>query len=138
MIRIEQFNLKDAEYLRSMAIEDLHQDFHKWAKMNVQSGPAYAGYIDNELVCAAGIRLYEKKLGVIWAVFTSAVKEHKLSVFKSIKVWIKLMMKEFELKELWAESKKGFPASQRLLKHLGFVLDSESDDYYFYKLKVGK
>jgi RimJ/RimL family protein N-acetyltransferase len=136
MIKIRKFSLEDAEILCPKAFEKGMSDgeWREGAEINLKSGPAFTGILDDKVIGSAGIRLDGNK-GYVWAVFSEKVKDNKMKVFRSIKVMMDILVAQFNLKELWADSKKGFIESQRLLEHLGFRKELETETHYLYVRK---
>jgi len=139
MLRLRKFKPSDIEKLRPVAIDHslLGQVKYckKWAKANAKSGPAYTGFKDGQMVGAAGIRLLNSNEGLLWAVFSTRMKECVKTTMRSSRELLTILVEEFGLKVLHAESRKGFTASQRMLKHLGFVkTDKETKTHYYYQL----
>ena len=123
--RIRQFELKDADYLCPRAIDTSIRNrpdyYQKWAKVNLDAGPCYAGLLDGVVVVVAGLRIFEDHTGLVWAVFSEDVKKDLRTVLRAMKRFIGIWFEEFSLTRLEARSRIKFPASQTLLKHLGFT-----------------
>jgi len=141
MLRLRKFEPSDIEKLHPDVIDTelltSVEYCREWAEYNVLHGPAYTALIRDRIVGAAGIRLHEQNTGILWAVFTTAMRQHVKSMLRSSRALIAILLEEFEITTLYAESRKGFAASQRLLEHLGFKRTTdETSTHYFYKLEV--
>jgi RimJ/RimL family protein N-acetyltransferase len=142
MIYIRPYDPKDAEAICPNAIDDSlcnDEDYWRaWARANAVCGPAYTGLIGDEIVGVAGIRNTGDDRAWVWAAFSPRIQKCKKDACRSMKIFLKTMMEEFQIKEVWAESRKGFRASQRLLEHLGFEnAGHETDTHYHYMLRAG-
>jgi len=139
---IRMFESSDADVLCPTAVDEtLHNETDKWkqwAIVNAQAGPAYTAVNEaGELIGAAGIRLVRTGVGNVWAVFSPKVRDYKKDVLRWLKTMLPIIMEEFDLKKLRTDSRKGFAASQRFLKHIGFrCLRKETESSYFYILEV--
>ena len=141
MLELRKFDPDDMDTLKTAAIDDHmfgNQGYLKaWAEYNGKAGPAYTGLKDGKIVGAAGVRLYEKNTGELWAVFSKEIAKHKKELLRSARELLGIILTEFNLRTLVATSKKDLPTSQRLLEHLGFVkTDNETSTHFIYTLEV--
>ena len=141
MLKLRKFKLSDIEHLRPEAIDGSvigrPEYCRTWAKLNIENGPAYTAYINNEIVGSAGIRLTSDNEGVLWAVFSTKMKDHIKGTLRSSRELISALIIEFNLKTIYALSRKGFAAPQRMLEHLGFErMNEEPKTDYYYKLEI--
>ena len=139
MLRLRKFEPSDIEELRPTAIDRslLGQVKYckKWAKANAESGPAYTAFKDGQMIGSAGIRLLNSNEGLLWAVFSTKMEKCVKTTMRSSRELLAVLIEEFDLKTLHAESRKGFAASQRMLEHLGFVkTNKETKTHYYYQL----
>lgn len=146
LLQMRQFKKEDAELLCQQAIEQELKDnpeyYREWAKINEESGPAYTMIVNDKIIGAAGIRLMKdeqgENIGWAWTIFTPLAVKNKFSMIRSILTMMRIIAKDFNLKWLASESKKGFAASQHLLEHLGFrKMNEETETHYYYKLEIG-
>jgi hypothetical protein len=127
MLDIRKFEPEDAEYICPIAVDEvLHLQLDAWRKSamaNANAGPAYTGLLNGEIVTVAGVRLYYhngKKVGWLWAAFSPKIIRHRKTLLRSLKVMLNILVEEFKIEMLYADSRIGFSASKRLLNHLGF------------------
>ena len=140
MLKFRSFEIEDIKELYQNAIDDIvsntsETDLLKYAEINKNAGPAFTGLLNDKPICAAGIHLRRGKSGHLWSVLSKSASNHKKTVFKSLKLMLGIVIKQNGLRKIITESRKGFPQSQRLIEHLGFIRQRHSfrDDYYFYR-----
>jgi len=138
MLDIKPFKKEDAELICKDAVDDsLHNNeeyWQKWAAINEVAGPGFTGYYKGELVGAAGINITDDGVGRVWLVMKSTAAKYKFSIIKTLRLMLPILMKNFNVKSVIADSRKGFIQSQRLLEHLKFIkMDVEDDTNYFYE-----
>jgi len=138
MLDIKPFKKEDAELICPNAIDNsLHNNedyWREWAAINEVAGPGFTGYKNGELVGAAGINIAEDGIGRVWLVMKPEGVKYKLSIIKSLKLMLPILIKKFGIREIIADSRKGFIQSQRLLECLGFKkMDLENEKNYFYE-----
>lgn len=100
----------------------------------INSGVAFTGLLNGQIICIAGIQIKRQGVGHIWSMFSKETLKLKITVFRSIKIMLDCVIKNFEIHKIQSESRKGFEQSQRLLEHLGFVRQRRdmNKNYYFY------
>ena len=136
MLKLRKFKPSDAEQLRPSAIDNDGLS-NKQAELNATNGPAYTAFKDEQIIGAAGIRLLDDHTGVLWAVFSTTMKQHVRETLRSSRELLTALLCEFDLKTVYAMSKKGLASSQRLLEHLGFSkTDEETKTHFQYKLEI--
>jgi len=72
------------------------------ARLKHVSGPAISAYIDDELVCCAGIQT--EGVGEVWASFSEKALERKLTLLKKCRAELEGMMRVHKIWRLWSES----------------------------------
>ena len=138
MLKLRQFKPSDIDHLRPNAIDEFLRDkpdyCKKWAEIYAKGGPAYT---DEQITFSAGILLGADQTGLLWAVFSPEIKKRTKTTLRTLKEMLAIVIDKFELKTLYAESRKGFAVSQRMLEHFGFIkTNEENKTYYYYKLEV--
>jgi RimJ/RimL family protein N-acetyltransferase len=139
MLELQEFVAEDAARICPYAVDErIRNDeeyWRKWAKTNAESGPGYTAFYEGRPIGAAGIRLLDDGAGCPWLVMTREATRHKKDVIRSLRIMLRILVKDYKLKKLVTDSRKGFAASQRFLEHLGFKRTSETDNHYFYSLE---
>lgn len=143
MLRWRRFIIEDAEQLRTVAIEGVRRDekdmWREMSKTYLENGPAYTGLVGDEIIMSVGIHLIKRdyNIGIAWAVFSPLLRRNKKTALRAMRILINNLIEEFRLKEVWTVSRKGFAASQTLLKHLGFIpsgMGTETEYYYVLRM----
>lgn len=118
----------------------------KWLIFNINRGPAITAIWNGRVVASWGIRQVRPGVGSAWAVFCSNIRfvqgfpsaeamEYLEESLWTMRQSIRLIAAEFGFKRIRAHSRKGFRASQRLMRHLGFEkMHREAKTHYFYKM----
>jgi hypothetical protein len=134
MLKIRPYKASDGEMLCLSAVDETAVADHSWAAVNETLGPGYTGTHKGQIVCAAGIRLVRKGVGDAWLVMSHEAAKNKKATFRTVKTMLEILIEEFDLVRVRATSRIGFPASQRLLEHLGFKrMRTMTTGYYFYR-----
>lgn len=144
MLKIRQFEVKDALTLCPVAVDDsLHNKADCWkvgAEENLAAGPAYTALYKNEPVASGGMRLLKDdkgNVGWVWLLVSRKAKKCPVSVLMSMHRMLAILIKDFKPKKIISESRKGFELSQRLLEHLGFKrMEKETKTHYLYVKEV--
>jgi hypothetical protein len=132
------------------AVRTERAHWRRWVQYHLRAGPCYCAYYQKRLVGAGGIDLRHPGVGTPWVVFDGSVGQlpggHVPTVeslayleqaMASIRLMLEILCRRFSITRLHTDSYKDFPASQRLLKHLGFErLRRETADRYFYAMRV--
>jgi hypothetical protein len=132
MMRFDTFKLEDAQTISRNAIDETEHSMDAQQIHTLSStGPCASLYIEKELVGVIGI-----SQGWVWAVFSKAVRSHKLSLLRGLKTMLPIIAETCELKNLRTYSRKGFDVSQRLLRHMGFEQTDETETDYVFEMRL--
>jgi len=107
----------------------------KWLEFNIAKGPAITVVNKGLIMGAWGVRGVRPGVGSAWAVVCLKFGD----VFGPDAAWtvrnmIEMTAAEYGFKRIRAHSRKGFAASQRLLRHLGFErMRRETETHLFYR-----
>jgi len=93
----------------------------QWAAEHKKYGPAFTGVRNGEVIACGGIMLLWPGVGEAWANLSPAVKKSPKDMLYCLRKGLDIISKAYELRRVQAYATPSFPASVRLLKHLGFV-----------------
>lgn len=143
MFKIREFISEDAKKIQPNAVDKtfLAEHCEMLADAVSNTGPSYTALLDGEIIIIGGMRLLQDEedntVGQPWVIFSNLIVNYKKSTLRTVKTMMKILMKNYNIKRLIADSRKGFNASQRLLEHLGFRrLDCETETHCFYSLET--
>ena len=135
MLDLTLFKPEDLDFLIDDPVERGIEDAKGWAEFNAIAGPAYTGSTDGKIIAAAGIRNRRNGAGELWMILRTDAVQYKKSLLRSIITMLDILIKDGDYKYLFAPSKIGFPASQRVLEHIGFIQKRiiMQGTHYYYK-----
>lgn len=122
-------------------------EIRRWMKYNMDRGPSFTALYEGRIMAAWGVRWVRQGVGTAWAVFSTdmpygqSVPTAEAIEYLQEAVWtaehaLAIVVSEFRFKRIRAHSRKGFAASQRLLRHLGFEqLKRETKTHIIFKRK---
>lgn len=84
---------------------------------------------DGKLMAIGGLIFLTPCTAWIWTEITQDGIDNIVSTYRVIKEWTDLAMEKYNLKRLQAYSRCEFSESQRMLKHLGFTIESTMKDF---------
>ena len=132
------------DYVRNNA--GSHRD---WIKYHMSAGPAYCGYYKGRLAGAAGLHIIRPGVANVWLVIDGGffmLPKGMIPTVESLEylekvVWVlkemrDILCRRFRIMKIRTSSRKGFGASQRLIKFCGFerlVKESKQNYYYIYR-----
>ena len=87
------------------------------ARLKHISGPAVSAFMDDELVCCAGIQT--EGIGEVWASFSEEALKRKLSLLKKCRAELEGMMRVHRIWRLWSESPNTEPR-KNFIEHMCF------------------
>jgi len=143
-IETRKTRLSDIHALYRGAVDkSIHDDeelFKDWAITNVQRSTAFTCLHNGEPLACAGIRFLPPAPVInaeVWAVFSVKAKKYIRYILRDLKEELNIFVNKYKVENVYADSRIGFPKSQRLLEHLGFKkLDITHNGYLRYKLTV--
>lgn len=141
MLEFRKFTVEDALELSQNAIDDTLQDadidlIKQTSEFYINSGPSGTGFYNGKPICSCGINLRRGHSGRIWLLIGDT--KHKFMTLRSLKTLLSIYIKEYGFKKLIAESRIGFPQSQRVLEFFGFEKQRHNlnNEYYFYRKAI--
>lgn len=87
----------------------------KWARINLNSGPAWTILADDEILLVGGIAVQGDK-GQVWSVITLKFKEHLKGAYRVLRDTFEEELKLTGIKQVVSIS--DFPEAELLAKHL--------------------
>ena len=126
-IHLEPFTVDDAAALYDRATDTglthfSREEWLDWAAECERFGPAYSGFMGDELMAAAGIIMRPNNKGDVWAMLS---KELCQGYPRVLMRWLKEALPIFKevvgFTKLRALADDNFGAAGRLLEHLGFT-----------------
>jgi len=145
MIKLRKATIEDLILTAENAMDGPREErsdeyIRKWARYDIENGPAYAALYEGKVVAVAGIRLVRPGLGFIWIVMSKDIKKNSFSFMKeslfAMRKMTGILIGRYGLKKVRALSRIGFGESQRLLEHLGFErLRRATKTHYVYLLR---
>lgn len=137
-IEIREFVVGDGDILVPVAIDKSVEKWRDWAASMAVAGCAFTGMVDGRVSCAAGIKDEGNGKGTAWAIFSEDCGRYPRAVYRAVRTMLKVCCEEYGFTMLRAESKVGFPASQRFLEHLGFrkVRKTVKGKHFYYRLVI--
>jgi hypothetical protein len=117
----------------------------EWIDFRLKSGPAISAYYAGRLVGAAGLQIVRPGIANVWAVIDSKFEklpagklptaeefEYLESVLHAFIGMRDILARRFKISRIRTYSRRGFAASQRLLRVCGFKRLRKSDNLNFY------
>ena len=117
-------------------IDQVPSDVLRWARYNMASGPVYAAECGGKVVATGGLRIVRPGLGDLWITIDKDI-ERSYGFLKealaAMRGMTEILAETFNIRRMRIISRIGFPASQSLLRHLGFRrLPKVWKSYYIY------
>lgn len=84
---------------------------------------------EGNILCAGGFRLINSVTAWCWTDLTHHSKNHIIEVYRTMKEWIDIFVKEHELKRLQAYIRIDFEKGIRTVEHLGFEREFAMKDF---------
>ncbi len=138
MIELREFKPEHIDMLTEEAIDSEIRSYSDklrkyYAEVGYKCGVAYSGFYEDKLIGSGGILITHGNVGTVWAVFSTEARKHKKTVLRSLRVMLEdYILPETNFRKLRTLSRLGFPASQSLLKHMGFQCKGLRNNYYLY------
>lgn len=85
---------------------------------------SYALEHEGKILGIGGIRLINLTTAWCWLDFTHYAGEHIITVYRVIKEWTEILVKDKGIKRLQAYIEMDFPEAIRIVEHLGFYRES--------------
>lgn len=99
------------------------------AKEREESGMCVSGWVDNEVVCVAGIDLLWEGCGNVWLMLTPCINKHVKEGYVCIRRGLKKLIKEHKMRRLQSYGRVDFPECHILFEHLGFKVEGMAKAY---------
>lgn len=84
----------------------------------------YTLELDGKILGIGGFRLINATTAWAWVDMTELAKEHVIAVYRIIKEWMEIFVKDHNIKRLQAYIEPDFPKAIRMAQHLGFEKES--------------
>jgi len=105
-------------------------DYERYAKEWGEGGPAFTLIIDGEVVGCAGVALTAWNRGEAWTLLSTLFYKYKKTSYKSIKIGLEKIIKEYKLRRIQAVVFDGTEeVCGRFLYHLGFEWEGKHKGY---------
>jgi hypothetical protein len=136
VLKLTFFQPEDIDVFINNAIEPgMDPDYMRdWAEFNATAGPAFTGWMQGEIVGAAGIRRRRNGAGEPWFIMRQDKTQNIKSTFRTVRTMLEILIANHNFAYLMAPSEIGFDASQRFLEHLGFkkkrIMHNKKHYYY--------
>jgi len=128
------------------AVRGRREHWRQWVEYHLRTGPVLCAYYGDKLVGAGGCDIKRPGVGTPWVVLngeidilpngkfpTAEAVKYLETAIGNLRTMMGLVCESYGLKKLHTDSYKDFPASQRLLKILGFRrLRRQTKERYFY------
>ena len=140
MINLRESHIEDLILLAENAMDDdidtSPSEIRLWARYNMDCGPVYTAECGGKIIAAGGMRIVRSGLGDLWITISKDI-EHSYGFLKealtAMRNMTEILAETFGIRKMRIISRIGFPASQSLLRHLGFRrLRKVWKSYYIY------
>jgi len=127
LIHLEPFTVDDAAALYDRATDTglsqiTREEWMGWAADCERFGPAYSGFMGDELMAAAGIIMRPNNKGDVWAMLSKELcQRYPRVLMRWLKECLPLFIETVGFTKLRALADDNFEAAGRLLEHLGFT-----------------
>lgn len=139
-IELRKFQVEDARGLYEIAVDPRVRDRPieenmRIAERNVRNGPAFTAVYEGNVIGVFGMWISRNR-GLVWAIFSPAIARCTFAISKSLRTILAVLIQQHDIKRVWSVGVKSYPATRRLLEHLGFTLTKTRNDEELFLMRI--